>query len=47
MVDSEVFSQVEFRVVEGLEDRERRQDSEAVDESFWDGQGVEIEATLF
>ena len=27
--------------------REYRQDSEAVDESFWDGQGVEIEAKQF
>ena len=33
--------------MEGFGGREHRQDSEAVDESFWDGQGVEIEAREF
>ena len=45
-INSGVIFRGEFRIVEGLEG-EYRQDSEAVGESFWDGQGVEMEARPF
>ena len=41
------FLRVVFEAVEVNAGREHRQDSEAVGESFWDGQAVEIEAKPF